>query len=259
MQNQLYTKLSKFEHDWNQNSLKMWTSLPRTQEIITRSTCWTFRDPAKARELWNSGARRWFPEGPDDPRLMILKVEIVQAEYWDVDKRAMIRLLDKGAGAEILSANDHKKFSFIYESLISRRGWPLFQKLFGPSRNAKPQVHAESCNQGRELSSPGLGIETGQCDLHIVEPRSFANLHSFVVCALQSTRIGLPGPENGSLFCSCEILRVHNLHRVRENAGGVEFFPRRRLRLGFLCRGSCSYKSALTHGCRLGSRVLNGR
>jgi general stress protein 26 len=72
----------------------------------------TFRDPAKARELWNSGARRWFPEGPDDPRLMILKVEIVQAEYWDVDKRAMIRLLDKGAsGAEILSATDHKKFS----------------------------------------------------------------------------------------------------------------------------------------------------
>ena len=47
-----------------------------------------------------------------DPRLMILKVEIVQAEYWDVDKRAMIRLLDKGAsGAEILSATDHKKFS----------------------------------------------------------------------------------------------------------------------------------------------------
>jgi general stress protein 26 len=72
----------------------------------------TFRDPAKARELWNSGARRWFPEGPDDPRLMILKVEIVQAEYWDVDKRAMIQLLDKGAsGAEILSATDHKKFS----------------------------------------------------------------------------------------------------------------------------------------------------
>lgn len=72
----------------------------------------TFRDSAKARELWNSGAQRWFPEGPDDPRLIILKVEIVQAEYWDVDKRAMIRLLDKGAGgAEILSATEHKKFS----------------------------------------------------------------------------------------------------------------------------------------------------
>ena len=68
--------------------------------------------PLSSRWAGNSGARRWFPEGPDDPRLMILKVEIVQAEYWDVDKRAMIRLLDKGAsGAEILSATDHKKFS----------------------------------------------------------------------------------------------------------------------------------------------------
>jgi hypothetical protein len=43
---------------------------------------------------------------------MILKVEITGAEYWDVDKRAMIQLLEKGAGAaEIVSATDHKKFS----------------------------------------------------------------------------------------------------------------------------------------------------
>jgi hypothetical protein len=81
--------------------------------------------------------------------------------------------------------------------------------------------NAESCNQGGELSSPRLGIETGQCDLHIVEPRSLANLHSFVVCALQSTRIGLPGPENGSLFRSCEILRVHNLHRCAKTLAGL--------------------------------------
>ena len=33
----------------------------------------TSRDPAKARELWSSDARRWFTEGPDDPRLMILQ------------------------------------------------------------------------------------------------------------------------------------------------------------------------------------------
>ena len=70
------------------------------------------RDPAKVRELWSGAAQRWFPEGPDDPRLMILKVEITEAEYWDVDKRAMIQLLGKGAGAgEIVSATDHKKFS----------------------------------------------------------------------------------------------------------------------------------------------------
>ncbi len=43
---------------------------------------------------------------------MILKVQITAAEYWDIDKRAMIQLLEKGAGAaEIVSATDHKKFS----------------------------------------------------------------------------------------------------------------------------------------------------
>jgi general stress protein 26 len=70
----------------------------------------TLRDPAKARELWTSAAQRWFPEGPDDPRLMLLSVEIEQAEYWDVDKRVMTQLIEKGAGAqEIVAATDHKK------------------------------------------------------------------------------------------------------------------------------------------------------
>ncbi len=75
---------------------------------LARTSC----DPAKVRELWSNAAQRWFPEGPDDPRVMILKVEITEAEYWDVDKRAMIQLLEKGAGAaEIVSATDHKKLS----------------------------------------------------------------------------------------------------------------------------------------------------
>ena len=70
----------------------------------------TVHDRAKVHEFWTSGAQRWFPQGPDDPQLSILAVEISRAEYWDVDKLAMIRLLEKGAGAEeIISATDHKK------------------------------------------------------------------------------------------------------------------------------------------------------
>ncbi len=69
-----------------------------------------FQDPAKVRELWSTGAQRWFPAGPDDPRITILKVTISQAEYWDVDKRAMIKLSERGAGTEeIVAATDHKK------------------------------------------------------------------------------------------------------------------------------------------------------
>ena len=53
-----------------------------------------FQDPAKVRELWSSTAQRWFPNGPDDPSITILKVAIAQAEYWDVDRHAMIKLSD---------------------------------------------------------------------------------------------------------------------------------------------------------------------
>ena len=72
----------------------------------------TFQDPAKVQELWSSGGQRWFPEGPRDPSITILKVKITQAEYWDVNKRTMIKLSERGAGAEdIVSGTDHKKFS----------------------------------------------------------------------------------------------------------------------------------------------------
>ena len=47
----------------------------------------------------------------------------MQAEYWDVDKRAMIRLLDKGAsgGRNPVGDRSQEVFVNIYESSISRR------------------------------------------------------------------------------------------------------------------------------------------
>jgi general stress protein 26 len=40
-------------------------------------------DPARKRELWNSGVEAWFPDGADDPNIRLLKVEAASAEYWD--------------------------------------------------------------------------------------------------------------------------------------------------------------------------------
>jgi general stress protein 26 len=39
-------------------------------------------DPAKARELWTLEQRAYYPEGPQDPRLALLRVQIERAEYW---------------------------------------------------------------------------------------------------------------------------------------------------------------------------------
>jgi general stress protein 26 len=41
------------------------------------------QDPAKKRELWNSAVEAWFPQGPDDDSVVLLKVEADSAEYWD--------------------------------------------------------------------------------------------------------------------------------------------------------------------------------
>jgi len=52
-----------------------WISLTGTGVVVT--------DVAKKRELWNSVVEAWFPEGPDDDGVVLLKVAAESAEYWD--------------------------------------------------------------------------------------------------------------------------------------------------------------------------------
>jgi general stress protein 26 len=41
-----------------------------------------FRDSQKARQLWSMEQRAYYPEGPEDERLALLRVVIERAEYW---------------------------------------------------------------------------------------------------------------------------------------------------------------------------------
>lgn len=40
-------------------------------------------DPAKAKELWNPAVEAWFPQGPEDGSVVLIKVDGDGAEYWD--------------------------------------------------------------------------------------------------------------------------------------------------------------------------------
>jgi general stress protein 26 len=40
------------------------------------------QDRKKAEELWTPLAQAWFPDGLDDPKLALLRVQIDRAEYW---------------------------------------------------------------------------------------------------------------------------------------------------------------------------------
>lgn len=40
-------------------------------------------DVARKKELWNSIVEAWFPDGAEDPAIVLLRVEGGSAEYWD--------------------------------------------------------------------------------------------------------------------------------------------------------------------------------
>ncbi len=56
-------------------------------------------DPAKAAELWTPLARIWFPEGPDDTDLRLLRVQPHHIEYWDTEEKRMKLLFDAARAA----------------------------------------------------------------------------------------------------------------------------------------------------------------
>lgn len=47
-----------------------------------------FRDIQKAKQLWSIEQRAYYPDGPEDARLALLRVYIEQAEYWIAPGRA---------------------------------------------------------------------------------------------------------------------------------------------------------------------------
>lgn len=84
---------------------------PKVDEIeATRQVCVSYADPddsayvsisgtasivtdrAKIEELWHPTLRTWFPEGLDDPRICLLKVEPEKGEYWDAGASVLVEV-----------------------------------------------------------------------------------------------------------------------------------------------------------------------
>lgn len=67
------------------SSSSSWISVGGEAEIV--------RDVAKAKELWNAGIEAWFPGGPEDPDIVLVKVHADGAEYWDTPGAAVVSVL----------------------------------------------------------------------------------------------------------------------------------------------------------------------
>jgi general stress protein 26 len=54
--------------------------------------CELMRDHSLTKQLWQPNYKDWFPGGPDDPELVLLKIDIRQAEYWEASQGRMVPL-----------------------------------------------------------------------------------------------------------------------------------------------------------------------
>jgi general stress protein 26 len=50
--------------------------------VAVSGTAALIQDADKARKLWTVEQRAYYPDGPQDPRLALLRVQIERAEYW---------------------------------------------------------------------------------------------------------------------------------------------------------------------------------
>ena len=49
------------------------------------------QDRTKIHELWNPMYKAWFPDGEDDPAINVLRVDVVEAQYWEASSSRLIR------------------------------------------------------------------------------------------------------------------------------------------------------------------------
>lgn len=52
--------------------------------VSISGVCELVSDRKKAEELWDSSYQKWLPGGPQDPSLLLVRVAVERAEYWDV-------------------------------------------------------------------------------------------------------------------------------------------------------------------------------
>jgi general stress protein 26 len=81
-----------------------WVSLTGHARIV--------EDLAKKKELWNGGVEAWFPNGPEDPDVVLIKVEGDSAEYWDSPGGRLataFSFVKAKATGERIDAGDNKK------------------------------------------------------------------------------------------------------------------------------------------------------
>jgi general stress protein 26 len=57
------------------------------------------QDRGKIRELWSPMYKAWFPGGENDPQIVVIGVEVTEADYWEASDSKLVVLLKYAAAS----------------------------------------------------------------------------------------------------------------------------------------------------------------
>jgi general stress protein 26 len=60
--------------------------------LSVSGTAQVLQDAQKIHELWRPDLNAFFPDGPDDPDLVLLRITVSEAEYWAGERNPILRL-----------------------------------------------------------------------------------------------------------------------------------------------------------------------
>ena len=64
---------------------------PSNQKYITlKGRASVSSDRAKVHELWNNMYKAWFPNGPEDPEISVLRVDVSDGDYWEASSSKVV-------------------------------------------------------------------------------------------------------------------------------------------------------------------------
>lgn len=80
-----YTSMDSAKVDEVLNDVRTSVAFADTSKdayVAVSGTADIVNDRRRIQDLWTPFAKPWFPEGPDDPNLALLRVHVERAEYW---------------------------------------------------------------------------------------------------------------------------------------------------------------------------------
>lgn len=115
---------------------KLWFLTKRSAEKVTeaageQAVCVTFENPEKQvylslsgrarlssdpkliEKFWSPWAAAWFPQGKDDPDVVLLEIEVYQGEHWKNDENMILKLVEYAKAnliAERPNLGENQKF-----------------------------------------------------------------------------------------------------------------------------------------------------